>query len=168
MHDMTEERAGKLAPMVARAMEDPRVAAKASAIVEAMFLMAVADGDVSEPEVREFAKASADVVGELTEADIEGMFMELAGAVEEEGWERRVRAVGATLKDDPELSETAYRLSMAVALADDFVAHEEAAAMDTFAASFGIDPERAHVIVREVHEELFGKRILGAPDTERH
>ena len=164
MHDLTDDRAEKLGPMVARAMEDPKVAAMASAIVEAMFLMAVADGDVSEPEVRQFARASRDIVGDVTEGDIEGMFLELAGAIEEEGWDRRVAAVCATLKGDAELSETAYRLSMAVALADDFVAQEEAAAMDSFARAMGIGPARAQFLVREVHEELFGRRIVDGPE----
>ena len=122
--------------------------------LEAMFLMAAADGDVSEIEIRAFARSCKKLGVDLTEAALETRFLDLHQAIEREGWDARVATVGASLAGTAH-AETAYRLAVSVALADDYVVGEEMHAMDALAKALGLDDDRAHAILREVHDALF-------------
>jgi uncharacterized tellurite resistance protein B-like protein len=124
------------------------------AILEVMFLMAAVDGEVSEEEIRQFAQSCEPLVGEMTEADVEGTLVGMSGLLAEEGWDRRARQVGAVLQPSA-FRELAFRMAVAVAMVDDYVAGAEAAAIDTLAGSFGIDPERASQLMRAVYKDLF-------------
>src|SRR5258708_38270467 len=73
----------------------------ASSILEAMFLMAAADGEVSPEEMQHFADSMDAIVEGASEADLEGMLAEMSALLEEEGWERRSRAVARDLKGKP-------------------------------------------------------------------
>jgi hypothetical protein len=53
-------------------------------------------------------------------------------------------------------AEGAFRIAVGVAFIDDDVAHAEAAALEAFARNLGISDDRAHAIMGEVREELFG------------
>ncbi len=128
------------------------------ALLEAMFLMAIADGEVCEEEIRQFARSCERLLGEITEGDVEGMFLQWASLVAEEGWERRMRAIAGAAAGTP-LAEPAFRLSVAIALADERVASEEVDGIDLMAQALGIDPGRSQEIMREVQEELFGEPL---------
>jgi len=95
----------------------------ASSILEAMFLMAAADGEVSPEEMQRFADSMDAIVEGASEADLEGMLAEMSALLEEEGWERRSRAVAKALNGKP-AAEIAFRLATAVAFVDDSVAPE--------------------------------------------
>jgi tellurite resistance protein len=124
-------------------------------ILEAMFLMAAADGEVSHAEIERFADSVSTILTGPAEADVERMLSEMSGLLEDEGWDRRARAVAAALKGRPG-AELAYRLATGVAFIDDAVAEAESNALDEMAAAMGIPPERATSIMSEVHDELFG------------
>ena len=125
------------------------------AILEGMFLMAVVDGEVSEVELRQFARSCEPLLGELTEGDVEGTLMSMAGTLSDEGWPQRAARVGATLRQSP-LRDRAFKLAVAVAMVDDYVANAEAAAIDTLTAAFGFEPEHGDALVKQVYVELFG------------
>jgi hypothetical protein len=124
-------------------------------ILEAVFLMAAADGEVSTDEIERFADSVASVVPGASDADVERMLREMSDLLEDEGWDRRVRAVAAELKGKPSAA-LAFRLATAAAFVDDSVAEAESHALDEMAQGMGISHERAHAIMSEVHRELFG------------
>jgi hypothetical protein len=128
---------------------------EAPLILEAMFLMSAVDGDVSAEEVEQFAGAIEPLLGDVTEADVEGLLSEMSGALEDEGWEQRSRKIAKGLRTK-RARETAFRLATAVAFVDDSVAEAESSALDALALSFDISSERVHEIMSEVHRELFG------------
>jgi hypothetical protein len=123
-------------------------------ILEAMFLMAAADGEVSHQEVERFADSVGAIVTGASEADVERMLGEMSGLLADEGWDRRVRVVASALKGRPG-AELAFRLATTVAFVDDSVADAESSALDEMAMGMGISHERAHAIMTEVHDELF-------------
>src|SRR5437879_2671828 len=67
-------------------------------ILEAMFLMSAVDGEVSPEEIQQFADSLEPILGDVAEADVEGLLGEMTSALEEEGWERRARAIAKGLK----------------------------------------------------------------------
>jgi tellurite resistance protein len=127
------------------------------ALLEAMFLMAVADGVVQEEEIRQFARSCERLLGDVTEGDVEGMFMAWAGGLAEDGWEARMRSISGTVAGT-DLAELAFRLAVALAVVDDRLVREEADGIEIMAQALGIDPERSRRIVREVHAEIVGPR----------
>jgi tellurite resistance protein len=154
MRELSAEKVDKLKAMSDGAGLDSG-GADASSILEAMFLMAVADGEVSDDEMQRFADSIESLVEDASEADLEGMLAEMSSLLEEEGRERRSRAVAKALKGKP-AAEVAFRLATAVAFVDDSVAQEESELLDEMALAMDISTERAHEIMSEVHRQLFG------------
>jgi tellurite resistance protein len=79
----------------------------------------------------------------------------MAGTLADEGWPRRAAYVGEVLAKSA-LRERAFRLAVAVAMIDDYVANAEAAAIDTLSTAFGFEPEHSDALVKQVYGELFG------------
>jgi hypothetical protein len=139
---------------------DPRELTQAEefrATLEAMFLMAAVDGEVSREELDQLA-ASVQAIADMHA--IEGlrlteMLDELAAKLGDEGWSARLDTVAARL-GSPESRAFAFRLAAGVAFVDDHVAHAEAAAIDALAAKLGIDSDESQQILREVTDDLFG------------
>jgi len=154
MRELSAEKIDKLKAMSEGAGLDEG-GSDASSILEAMFLMAAVDGEVSPEEMQHFANAMESIVEGASEADLEGTLAEMSALLEEEGWERRSRAVAKALKGKP-AAEIAFRLATAVAFVDDAVAPEESNALDEMAMAMDISNDRAHEIMSEVHRELFG------------
>lgn len=127
------------------------------ALLEAMFLMAVADGEVHEAEVRQFARTCERLLGEVTEADVEGMFLHWAGEMAEEGWEPRMRNIAGAVAGT-ELGKLAFRLAVAMAIADERITYEEAEGIELMAQALGIDPDLSHAIFEEVKAEIFSSK----------
>lgn len=160
LEDANVERISILAADVSAAIQSEGDASpdEVEAILEAMFLMAVVDGEVSDVEIRQFARSCEPLVGELTEGDVEGTLLTMAGTLADEGWPRRAAHVGQVLARSP-LKERAFRLAVAVAMIDDYVANAEAAAIDTLSNAFGFEPEHSDALVKQVYGELFGATL---------
>jgi tellurite resistance protein len=154
MRELSAEKVDKLKAM-SRGSGLETGSEDASSILEAMFLMAVADGEVSDEEMQRFADSIEVLVEGASEADLEGMLAEMSSLLEEQGKERRSRAVAAALKGKPG-AEVAFRLATAVAFVDDAVATEESDLLDEMAMAMDISSDRAHEIMSEVHRTLFG------------
>ena len=154
MRELSAERIDKLKAMSEGSGLDEG-GSDTSSILEAMFLMAAADGEVSPEEMQHFANSMQSFMEGASEADLEGTLAEMSSLLEEEGWEKRSRAVAKALKGKP-AAEIAFRLATAVAFVDDAVALEESNALDEMAMAMDISNDRAHEIMSEVHSELFG------------
>jgi tellurite resistance protein len=158
--ELDEAQIDRLAPLAAvtlASVEGAGVALAVDALLEAMFLLAVADGDLEEEELRHLARACKRLLGPLVEADLEGLFLHWASSLAEEGWERRMRAISASVSGTP-LAEPAFRLAVLVALADGRVSPDEADGIDLMAQALGIRPDSAARIVQDVVRELAGAR----------
>jgi tellurite resistance protein len=156
MRQLTDEKVETLNRMQLRAaLSLEEAVAEGPFILEAMFLMAASDGEVTHEEIGRFADSVGTIVSGASEADVERMLGEMSGLLADEGWDRRARAVARALKGKPG-AELAFRLATAVAFIDDSVADAESSALDEMAMTMGISAERAHAIMSEVHDELFG------------
>jgi tellurite resistance protein len=124
------------------------------ALVETAFLIAAVDGEVSPLEVAQFGEAIEAAFGDGNDLDVKAMLAKMASRLEAEGWEKRMKAVARAASGTH--AEGAYRIAVGVAFIDDDVAHAEAAALEAFARALGISDDRAHAIMGEVREELFG------------
>lgn len=149
-----KELAGEGEPIddVERAREDELLA-----IVEIMFLMAAVDGEVQAEEVGQL-RASIEALTDIQEIpslDLDETLADLAKKLAAEGWKSRLEQATARVRT-PDSKFFAFRLAVGVAFVDDFVAHAEAAAIDTLAHALGLDPEEAQDVLHDVHETLFG------------
>ena len=148
-----------------RAREDPASlsprdldkAAEFEATVEAMFLMAAVDGDLSENELAQLA-ASVDAFAELGNKKVDAgpLLMKMNKLLEKEGWNARLAAVAGRLRST-ESRSFAFRLAAGVAFVDDHVAHAEAAALEAFASALHIGADESQEILYDVRESLFEK-----------
>jgi hypothetical protein len=126
------------------------------AIVEVMFLMAAVDGEISDEEVDELrasvaALSDMRVVGELR---LDQTLRSLGDKLARDGWQSRLQEAAARIKA-PEARCFAFQLAAGVAFVDDFVAHAEAAAIESLAQAFGFAREESQDLLREVHETVF-------------
>jgi len=129
------------------------------ATIEAMFLMAAVDGQVSDAELGQLA-ASCEAMIDLTGArsqpvKIGKLLGDLNAALAKEGWKARLDAVAGRLRG-AEARSFAFRLAAGVAFVDDHVAHAEAAGIDALAAALALTPEESQEILSDVQETLFG------------
>lgn len=151
-----------------RANEDPASvspaqrdkAAEFEATVEAMFLMAAVDGDIAAVELAQLA-ASIEAFtsidgkpGAAAKIDMPKLLAAMNELLEKDGWNRRLAAVTARLRD-PEARAFAFRLAAGVAFVDDHVAHAEAAALEAMASALAISADESQEILYDVREALF-------------
>lgn len=132
-------------------------AAEFEATIEAMFLMAAVDGEVSSEEIDQL-RASVEAISDMHA--IEGLSLDktldsLTEKLARDGWGSRLESVAGRIQSD-EGKAFAFRLAAGVAFVDDMVAHAEAAAIDALAGKLGLSDEDSQSILREVQEELFG------------
>ena len=128
------------------------------ATVEAMFLMATVDGDVSEQELAQLA-ASVDAFSSLDgearkRVDADRLLVTLNEKLARDGWNKRLAAVAERLRDR-EARTFAFRLAAGVAFVDDHVAHAEAAALEALASALHIDADESQEILYDVRDSLF-------------
>lgn len=127
------------------------------AMVEAMFLMAAVDGDLSKQELGQLA-ASVDAFGAFetrtAPPDTGKLLAAMNAKLAADGWNKRLAAVADRLRGR-EARAFAYRLAAGVAFVDDHVAHSEAAALEAFASAFALSADETQEILYDVRETLF-------------
>jgi tellurite resistance protein len=157
--------AGKAARAFARSLDSPaslsdlerQQAEEFQATVEAMFLMAAADGHVAEDEIGQLS-ASIEAIADrqvLDRLELHRLLAELDRVLARDGFEARLADVARRIRTDDGRAY-AFRLAAGVAFVDDVVEHAEAAAIEAFAAALDIDADESQATLREVYAELFG------------
>lgn len=149
--------AKSLVPGETLTTDEQAQAAEFEATIEAMFLMAAVDGEVSGEEIAQLS-ASIQAISDMHALDgmsLEKTLASLGELLARDGWGGRLEAVAARIRTD-EGKAFAFRLAAGVAFVDDLVAHAEAAAIDAFASKLGLSDEASQGILKEVQEELFG------------
>lgn len=126
------------------------------AIVEVMFLMAAVDGEISDEEVDELqasvqALSDMQVVGDI---HLDETMRDLGQRLARDGWKSRLREAASRIHA-PEAKCFAFQLAAGVAFVDDFVAHAEAAGLDSLAQALGLDKDQSQQLLREVHSSIF-------------
>jgi hypothetical protein len=130
------------------------------ATIEVMFLMAAVDGDVSEVELNQL-RASVEAIVDIQAVRglaLDELVEQLRERLAAEGWKRRLTEAAARIHTE-EGKAFAFRLAAAVAFIDDFVAHAEAAAIDSLANALDLPRHVAEELLRDVHETLFPDRF---------
>ncbi len=127
-----------------------------AAMIETAFLMAAADGSIQPTEYDQLVTTLARVTGNRLGAQrlriITGHLAELLAA---EGWHGRVAAVTRAL-GTMDARRAAFQLAAGVSYVDGEVQQEEVRLFEIFAEHFGIPFPEAEVLLREVHQSLFG------------
>jgi uncharacterized tellurite resistance protein B-like protein len=124
-------------------------------LCEAMYLMMVADGDISGIErdvLRGALRNLSD--GQLRSAEIEGLVEQAARNVKAEGKDARLKAVAQEIAADRSRAEVALVLAAAIAFADNAIADDENETLNAFAEAIGIDDDRAEKLFDDVEREL--------------
>jgi uncharacterized protein (DUF1778 family) len=123
-------------------------------VVEMMFLMMAADGDIGDVErtvirgaVREL---SENYVRSTTLGVMLGGYEDLLAA---EGQQARLEDIASRLQDDVAGAESAFVLAAAVAFADEVVADQENDLLNTFADAVGLTEERANELLNELEQD---------------
>ena len=146
--------------------EERTQADELDATLEAMFLMAAVDGQVGEGEIArltgtmealfgtpERGAASGADRGAGRGADVEGVLVHLGTSLERDGWTARLDAVADRLVT-ADARAFAFRLSAALVLVDDHLAHAEAAALRALAAALDLDSATTQHIIEDVQDAL--------------
>lgn len=135
--------------------DDPSLAG--GAMIETAFLMAAADGQLSESEYQQLCATIGYVTaGQVATDQIESMVAQLVEALQTDGWEGRITAVAQNL-GDPTTRRNAYRLAAGVSFIDGEVQESEARLFALLAEAFEIPADEASKILAEVRDELFGE-----------
>jgi tellurite resistance protein len=137
-----------------------------SALVEGAFLLAAADGELSEQEENTLAETIGYVTGEVLEPDeFMGMIDGFAAALSDDGFSGRVEALKGVLPDEAARREV-LAFAALVALCDRNLADSERAALGQLGEAFGIAKEAVAETVAAIEKELglsISCRKHGAP-----
>lgn len=123
-------------------------------VVEMMFLMMAADGDIGEQEYTVIRGA----VRELTEnyvrtTTLNVMLDGYKELLEKEGQEARVEDIAGRLGDDVAGCESAFVLAAAVAFADEVIEDQENDLLNSFAEAVGLSEETANELLDELEKD---------------
>jgi uncharacterized tellurite resistance protein B-like protein len=143
--------------MTPDAVEMMQILAEYGPLAEAMYLMMSADGKVTndEREVLKGALRNLSADG-LRSAHIEALLEAAAKNVAEQGRDKRMSDVIATLHEDKVRGEVAFVLAAAIAFADNAIADEENETLNTMAEGLGIDEARANELLDSVESDMAG------------
>lgn len=128
------------------------------AILEAVFLVAAVDGEISDQELEQLKgsfQAIVDLHG-VSRGGVEAQLTEFNRLLARDGWHARLASIKSRIPTG-EGRAFAFRLAGGVAFVDDYLAHAEAAAIDALAAALELTPDDSQAILREVADELFGR-----------
>ncbi len=125
------------------------------AMIETAFLMAAADGSLSDIE-REQLVATMEFITshQVPRERLDDIVGQLMDALSTDGWEARIQAVATSL-EDPLARRNAYRLAAGISFIDGEVQDEEAELFTLLANAFEIPQTEAEAILLEVRDELF-------------
>ncbi len=141
-------RAGLLPPAEAAAVQS------VEPVVEMMFLMMAADGNIGDEErvvIRGAVRELSD--GFIRSATLEQMLAAYEQNLQRDGQDARVQHVIEMLQDDRAGAESAFVLAAAVAFADEEIQDAENELLDAFAERAGIPEERANQLLDELEAD---------------
>lgn len=142
----------------AAVLEAMHVVEEFGAICEAMYLIMVSDGKVSNVE-RDVLRGALRIISDdqVRSSHIESMVDQAARRIAESGFEARLDSVVERLRGDRVKSELTLLLAAAVAAADDQIVPQEQAVIDALAEGLGITEVEANASLDEMNHKESGK-----------
>ena len=131
-------------------------------LVESMYIMMIADGDISDAE-RDVLRGAVRALSDDTirSAQMNAMLEEAKERVDAEGAKERLKAVTKELREDRAKAEVTFVLASAVAFADDAIFDQENELVMELAALLDIDEARANDLLDAVETDLAAARTAG-------
>lgn len=125
-----------------------------SAMLETAFLVAAADGELTETESGHLGKLiRALTEGAIPEADIEGLLGSYVDLLDEQGYEARFRHVAEVL-NEKSLRKMALLLAAGIIQIDGKAASEETRVLSEIAGVFGFSKEEVDALCARVEDSL--------------
>ncbi|MCC6557949.1 MAG: TerB family tellurite resistance protein [Polyangiaceae bacterium] len=148
---LENEQAAQQAVQEEHAREEQEASRELEALVEAAYLVAAADGRVSEAERHRLVERVGRVTGgRFSAAYIEEIMQGAAERVHGEGAAARAEEIAAALPSD-ELRRAALLVASAVAWLDGGVKEREGLALQALARAFGISTHEMQQILGQAH-----------------
>lgn len=122
-------------------------------LLEAAFLVAAADGQLSKEEVGSLIDVVSQVGEGATPSELAGMVYEFSAALEKEGRKARIDAIAAHVSDASARKEI-IGFAALVALCDGELAPSELFVLHSLGRAFGFDAAIVSGVVRGVAEKL--------------
>ncbi len=124
------------------------------AVTEAMFLMIASDEKIEDVERNAFRGGLRELTAnEMPDGLIEQFLQRFEGSLKSEGLQPRLAAVCKVLKDSEEAAEAAFVLMAALAFADDEIADEENALLNSLAGQLNISETRAGELLDQLEQD---------------
>ena len=169
-----EERLGRLrerADTWVGAAQNP--SAESAAVIEVAFLMAAADGVISDAEFDQLTATIEHVTARnISPAGVRLIIKHMTDTLTLDGWEGRLVAAAQNVWN-PLARRNAYRFAAGVSFIDGSVQEEEARLFALLAEAFEIPLDEASALLMEVRDYLYGGSeltnpvILLTPDMKR-
>ncbi len=123
-------------------------------VIEAMFLMMVADGELADDE-RSVIRGAVRELGEgyVRSATLDVLLDNYTRLLLENGVDARLDDVARRLRDDPARAESAFVMAAAVAYADHKVEDPENVLLNRLADAVGISDARANELLDELEND---------------
>lgn len=166
MDTLSQDRLDRLKDSADSWFSNDEATQASGALVETAFLMAAADGELSQAEYEQLVATIEYITNKRFAGDqLRSMIAQLTEALQSDGWQSRIDAVGAALTD-PVTRRNAYRLAAGVSFIDGEVQPDEERLFGLLAEAFEITSEEASQILVEVRDELFGAPDSDGPKTD--
>lgn len=149
-------------PMSPTELMEQQVRAEWNGLVESMYIMMAADGEVSEAE-RDVLRGALRALSDDTirSAQLNAMLAEAKERVDAEGPKARLLEVTKELRDDRAKAEVTFVLASAVAFADDAIFDQENELVSELAELLQIDETRANELLDAVETDLAAAKAAG-------
>jgi len=123
-----------------------------SAMLEAAFLVAASDGELSDAEAEALAKSILELTqNQIPDEDIENLIASYADLLESDGYETRIKFVAEVLDRD-DLRQAAFVLAAGIAYADGRVVESEKTIYRDLAQAFQIPQDQVQALLRQVED----------------
>jgi|LNFM01.1.fsa_nt_gb uncharacterized tellurite resistance protein B-like protein len=157
MENVSQENLDRLKASASAWFGDVDPSLGTGAMIETAFLMAAADGTLSDIEREQLVATMEYITDKKIPRDkLDETIDQLLEALSADGWEARINAVASSLSDAL-ARRNAYRLAAGVSFIDGEVQPEEAQLFTLLARAFEIPETEAEAILVEVRDELFPK-----------
>lgn len=143
-------------------MIEEQIRTEWASLVEAMYIMMSADGEVSEAEtdvLRGAVRALSD--DGVRSAQLNAMLAEAKERVEASDPKKRLQEVTREIREDRAKAEVTFVLASAVAFADDAIFDQENELVTELAELLGIDETRANELLDAVEKDLAAAKAAG-------
>jgi tellurite resistance protein len=146
---LEREQAQKAEQEAQQNAENQRQATEFGAFVEAAYIVAAADGSVSDAEMQRLSHGISQLTkGQLDEQQIHNMVQEAGSRLQSEGRDGRVQAV-ASIITGSELRRAALLVASGLAWLDRGVGEKEGLALQALAKAFGFSINELHQIMAQ-------------------